>query len=64
MAVCSDGSYGCEAGLITSFPIRSDGKKLEIVQNLSIDAFSKGKIDATVAELKEEKSLVADLLPK
>ena len=65
-SVClhSDGSYGIEKGLICSFPIRSDGKKLEIVQNLSIDAFSKGKIDATVAELKEEKSLVADLLPK
>jgi malate dehydrogenase len=65
-SVClnSDGSYGIEKGLICSFPVRSDGKKLEIVPGLSVDAFSRGKIDATVAELKEEKSLVAELLPK
>ena len=65
-SVClhSDGSYGIEKGLICSFPVRSNGKNLEIVQGLSIDDFSRGRIDATVAELKEEKSLVADLLPK
>jgi malate dehydrogenase len=65
-SVCihSDGSYGIEKGLICSFPVRSNGKTLEIVQGLSIDEFSRGKIDATVAELKEEKSLVAELLPK
>jgi malate dehydrogenase len=65
-SVClhSDGSYGIEKGLICSFPIRSNGQKLEIVQGLNIDAFSQSKIDATVGELKEEKSLVADLLPK
>jgi malate dehydrogenase len=65
-SVClhSDGSYGIEKGLICSFPVRSDGQKLEIVQGLAVDAFSRGKIDATVAELKEEKSLVAELLPK
>jgi len=65
-SVClhSDGSYGIEKGLICSFPVRSDGKKLEIVQGLNIDAFSRGKIDATVAELKEEKSMVSELLPK
>jgi malate dehydrogenase len=65
-SVClhSDGSYGIEKGLICSFPVRSNGQKLEIVPGLEIDAFSRGKIDATVAELKEEKALVADLLPK
>jgi malate dehydrogenase len=65
-SVCihSDGGYGVEKGLITSFPVRSDGKKLEIVQGLTIDPFSQSKIDATIAELKEEKSLVSDLLPK
>lgn len=65
-SVCihSDGSYGIEKGLITSFPVHSDGKKLEIVQGLTIDPFSQSKIDATIAELKEEKSLVSDLLPK
>jgi malate dehydrogenase len=65
-SVClhSDGSYGIENGLICSFPVRNSGGKLEIVQGLNVDAFSRGKIDATVAELKEEKSLVAELLPK
>ncbi len=64
VAVCSDGSYGIEKGLIFSYPIRSDGKKWEIVQNVPLNEFSKAKIAATENELKEEKSLVADLLPK
>jgi malate dehydrogenase len=64
VAICSDGSYGIEKDLITSFPIRSDGQKLEIVQGLQINDFSRGKIDATVNELKEERSLVNELLPK
>jgi malate dehydrogenase len=64
VALCSDGSYNAEKGLITSFPIRSDGKKLEIIQGLSINDFSRSKIDATVNELKEERSLVSELLPK
>ena len=65
-SVClhSDGSYGIEQGLICSFPVRSDGQKLEIVQGLAVDEFSRSKINLTVAELKEEKSMVADLLPK
>ena len=64
VCVCSDGSYGIEEGLICSFPVRSDGQKLEIVQGVPVNAFSRAKIDATVNELKEEKSLVSDLLPK
>jgi malate dehydrogenase len=64
VALCSDGSYNAEKGLITSFPIRSDGKKLEIVQGLPINDFSRSKIDATLNELKEERSLVSELLPK
>ena len=62
VCLCSDGSYGVEAGLISSFPVRSNGKNLEIVQNLPINEFSRAKIAATVNELKEEKSLVAELL--
>ena len=62
-AICSDGSYGVEEGLITSFPCRADGKGgWEIVQGLEIDDFSRGKIDATVNELKTERDTVADLL--
>jgi len=64
IGVCSDGSYGVAQGLISSFPIRSTGRKLEIVPGLPINEFARAKIDATVNELKEEKSLVADLLPK
>jgi malate dehydrogenase len=64
VALCSDGSYGVEAGLISSFPVRSQGTKLEIVQGLPVNEFSQGKIDATVNELKEERALVSDLLPK
>ena len=64
VCVCSDGSYGIEKGLISSFPVRSNGQKLEIVQGVSVNEFSRVKIDATVNELKEERALVADLLPK
>jgi malate dehydrogenase len=63
VAVCSDGSYGVEKGLIYSFPIRSDGQKWEIVQGLPIDDFSQSKITATEDELKEEKVMVGDLIP-
>ena len=62
VCICSDRSYDIEAGLISSFPVRSNGRNLEIVQGLPVNEFSRGKIDATVKELKEEKALVADLL--
>ena len=64
ICVCSDGSYGVEQGLISSFPVRSNGQKLEIVHDLPLNEFSRAKIDATVNELKEEKAMVADLLRK
>jgi malate dehydrogenase len=64
VAVCSPGDYGIEKGLIFSYPIRSDGRKWEIVQGVPLNEFSKAKIAATEAELKEEKGMVADLLPK
>jgi malate dehydrogenase len=62
VAVCSDGSYDVEKDLITSFPIRAGGGKWEIVQKLPINDFSREKIDKSVNELKEEKSMVAELL--
>jgi malate dehydrogenase len=64
VCIVSDGSYGIEKDLICSFPVRSNGKTLEIVQGLATNDFSRGKIDATVAELKEEKSMVSALLKK
>jgi malate dehydrogenase len=63
VAVCSDGSYGIERGLIFSFPVRSDGSKWQIVQGVELAGFSKLKILATENELKEEKALVSDLIP-
>jgi malate dehydrogenase len=64
VAVCSRGEYDVEPGLISSFPVRtaSDGC-YEIAKWVPIDEFSRTKIDATVAELKEERALVAELLP-
>jgi len=62
VAVCSDGSYGIEKGLIFSYPIRSNGQTWEIVQGVALDPFAKEKIAATEKELKEEKALVAELL--
>lgn len=62
VCVCSDGSYGIDAGLIASFPIRSTGKGWEIVQDVPVNAFSAGKIEASVQELREEREAVADLL--
>ncbi len=64
VCVCSDGSYGVEAGLISSFPVRSNGQRLEVVPGVPVNEFSRGKITGTVNELKEEKSLVSDLLGK
>lgn len=62
VAVCSDGSYGVEKGLICSFPVRTSSGKWEIVQGLPLNEFGRAKIDASVAELKEEKALVGELI--
>ena len=62
VAICSEGQYGIEPGLMYSYPIKSDGAKLSIVEGLEINAFSQEKITATENELKEEKSMVSGLL--
>jgi malate dehydrogenase len=62
VAVSSPGAYGIEKGLIFSYPVRSDGKQWEIVPDVPLNEFSRAKIAATEAELKEEKAMVADLL--
>ncbi len=64
VGVCSDGSYGIEKGLIYSHPTRSDGARWSIIQGLAVNEFSRGKLFATEKELKEERAMVADLLPK
>ena len=63
VCVASDGSYGTKEGLITSFPIRSDGENWEIVHDLPINDFAREKIDASVSELNEEREMVSELLP-
>src|SRR5207244_6664980 len=62
VAVCSDGSYEVEKDLISSFTTRVGSGKVEIVQELPINDFSRDKIDKSVAELNEEKSEVSQLL--
>jgi len=62
VALCSTGEYGVEKGLICSFPVRVKDGTREVVQKVPINEFSRGKIDASVSELKEERSLVGDLL--
>ncbi|MBC7374983.1 MAG: malate dehydrogenase, partial [Frankiales bacterium] len=60
-AIMSDGSYGVPEGIISSFPVTSSGGEWEIVQGLRVDEFSRGRIDASVAELIEERDAVREL---
>ena len=60
-AIVSDGSYGVPEGLISSFPVRSVDGRWEIVEGLSIDPFSRERIDVSVAELLEERDAVRAL---
>jgi malate dehydrogenase len=61
MSVPSDGSYGVPEGLISSFPCTCTNGDYSIVQGLDIDAFSRARIDASVAELLEERDAVKEL---
>jgi malate dehydrogenase len=61
MAVRSNGEYGVEEGLMSSFPLRLSGGGYNIVEGLEVGDFAQRKIDATVAELKEERDAVREL---
>jgi malate dehydrogenase len=61
MGIPSDGSYGVPEGLISSFPVTTKDGKYEIVQGLDINEFSRARIDASVAELAEEREAVRAL---
>jgi len=61
MSVPSDGSYGVPEGLISSFPCVVKDGKYEIVQGLELNVFSRAKIDASVAELIDERDAVTEL---
>jgi malate dehydrogenase len=62
VAVCSDGSYGVDEGLIFGYPLTTDGKTWKIPQGLSHNEFARQKIDATLAELRSERDTIKDLL--
>jgi len=62
MAVPSDGSYGIAAGVIYSYPVTTKNGDYQIVQGLSVDAFSRARMDASHKELLEERDGVKDLL--
>ena len=61
MAIPSDGSYGVEEGIISSFPVTTSAGTYEVVQGLDLDDFSQSRIRATVDELKEERDAVSEL---
>jgi malate dehydrogenase len=61
MAVRSDGSYGVPEGLISSFPCTTASGVYTVVQDLEIDDYSRGKIDASTAELADERDSVREL---
>ena len=62
MAIPADGSYGIEPGIVYSFPVRCRDGQYEIVQGLSIDEFSRGRMDSTESELREERAAIEELL--
>jgi len=61
MAVPSGGQYGVEEGIVSSFPVRCSGGEYEIVEGLDVGDFARGRIDATVDELKGERDAVRGL---
>lgn len=62
MGIPSDGSYGIEQGVIYSYPVRCSGGNYEIVQGLGISDFSRERMEATEAELREERAAIEELL--
>jgi len=62
MAIPADGSYGIEPGIVYSYPVRCSDGNYEIVQGLTIDDFSRERMDQTEAELREERAAIEELL--
>ncbi len=62
-ASVSHGEYDIESGLVCSFPTRSDARSVTVVEGVSLTPFARQKVDASVAELREEKSMVSELVP-
>jgi malate dehydrogenase len=64
MSVHSDGSYGIEEGVIFSYPVTCKAGRYEIVQGLNLDELSISRLKASERELREERAIIQDLLPK
>jgi malate dehydrogenase len=62
MGIPADGSYGIKEGVIYSYPVRCSNGSYEIVQGLGISDFSRERMDATEAELREERAAIENLL--
>ncbi len=62
MAIPSDGSYGIEAGLMYSFPVTCEGGSYKVVSDIPIDDFSRARMDASAAELTEERAAIQKIL--
>jgi len=62
MAIPADGSYGIEPGIVYSYPVRISDGRYEIVQGLAINEFSQARMQATEAELREERAAIESLL--
>lgn len=62
MAIPADGSYGIEEGVVYSYPVRCSGGEYEIVQGLDVNEFSRTRMEATEAELREERAAIESLL--
>ena len=62
MGIPADGSYGIAEGIVYSYPVRCNGGKYEIVRDLEINEFSRSRMDATEAELREERAAIESLL--
>ena len=64
VAICSEGQYGIDKGLIASMPVRCESDGVwSVVEGVEIDDFSKSKIEESVSELREERDAVSDLIP-
>ena len=61
MGVASDGSYGVPEGLLCGFPATCSDGQGSVVQGLELDEFSRGRVEASVAELESEREMVQSL---
>ena len=64
MSVPTDGSYGIDPGIVFSFPVTCNAGNYEIVQGLELDDLSRARLAESEAELREERAIIEELIPK